>query len=60
MDSLTDTILAVVGAFLILSIALLLWIANLLAQIERLERELRKAHAWHESWTGVARRRERY
>jgi len=60
MDSLTDTILALVGAFLILSIALLAWIANLLAQVERLERELRKAHAWHENWINGASRRQRY
>ena len=60
MDSLTETILALVSAFLMLSIGLLLWIAKLLAQVERLERELRKVHAWHENWINVGRRRERY
>ena len=43
MDYVFNTILAIVGAFIILSVALLVWIINLLARVSELERELKKA-----------------
>jgi len=46
MDYALNVILAVCGAFTILTIALLLWIANLLLKVAELERALRKARAW--------------
>src|SRR5215831_3143663 len=46
MDYALNVILAVCGAFTILTIALLLWVANLLLKVAELERALRKARAW--------------
>ena len=59
MDYTLNVILVVCGAFVLLTIALLLWIANLLLEVERLQRELRKAHAWHDNWMVASRRKER-
>lgn len=59
MDYVLNVILVVVGAFLLLSVALLCWVIYLLARITELERELRKVRLWHESWMGSVRRKQR-
>jgi hypothetical protein len=56
MDYVFNTILAIVGAFMILSLALLVWIITLLAGVSELERELKKAESW---WERASQPRER-
>ena len=56
MDYVFNTILAIVGAFIILSVALLVWIINLLTRVSELERELKKAKFW---WERASQPRER-
>jgi hypothetical protein len=60
MDYTLNIILVVIGAFTILTIALLLWIANLLIELAALSRDLRKAKYWNELYqSDLRRRRER-
>jgi len=56
MEYVFNTILAIVGAFIILSVALLVWIINLLTRVSELERELKKAKFW---WERASQPRER-